>query len=66
MNLAVVYKERPADDLRVSDGERFFQSAGCVCAGLLDVNGLFSAVSEEEFLGWHSDILEFRCMLLDV
>ncbi|CDJ26850.1 At4g36490/C7A10_870, related [Eimeria mitis] len=34
--------------------------------GLLDVNGLFSAVSEEEFLGWHSDILEFRCMLLDV
>lgn len=38
----------------------------CVCAGMLDVNGLFSAVSEEEFLEWHSDILEFRSMLLDV
>ncbi|CDJ58117.1 hypothetical protein, conserved [Eimeria maxima] len=34
--------------------------------GMLDVNGLFSAVSEEEFLEWHSDILEFRSMLLDV
>ncbi|CDI75561.1 hypothetical protein, conserved [Eimeria praecox] len=41
-------------------GERLLYYTNCVCAGLLDVNGLFSAVSEEEFLGWHSDILEFR------
>lgn len=34
--------------------------------GLLDVNGLFTAVSEEDFLRWHSYLLEFRCMLLDV
>ncbi|OEH78122.1 phosphatidylinositol transfer-like protein [Cyclospora cayetanensis] len=34
--------------------------------GLLDVNGLFSVVSEDDFLRWHSYMLEFRCMLLDV
>ncbi|CDJ42268.1 Phosphatidylinositol transfer-like protein II, related [Eimeria tenella] len=34
--------------------------------GLLDVNGLFSVVSENDFLRWHASILEFRCMLLDV
>lgn len=38
----------------------------CLCAGLLDVSGLFSVVSENDFLRWHASILEFRCMLLDV
>ncbi|KAL8425343.1 hypothetical protein Efla_001725 [Eimeria flavescens] len=34
--------------------------------GRLDVNGLFAAVTEEEFLLWHSFLLDFRSMLLDV
>ncbi|KAL8435858.1 hypothetical protein ACSSS7_002146 [Eimeria intestinalis] len=34
--------------------------------GRLDASGLLGAVTEEDFLLWHSFVLDFRCMLLDV
>ncbi|KAL8450742.1 hypothetical protein Emed_002380 [Eimeria media] len=34
--------------------------------GRLDASGLLGAVTEEDLLLWHSFVLDFRCMLLDV
>ncbi|KAL8273657.1 hypothetical protein Esti_002479 [Eimeria stiedai] len=34
--------------------------------GRLDASGLLVAVTEEDFLLWHSFVLDFRCMLLDM